>query len=363
MPTVNKLLEVLKAEINYKGQRETLRKLLHKLGFRFKKTQTNRKVLMERNEISAWRARYLHEIDKNNKSPNPKPIIYLDETYIHSSHTTGKCWQGEGVEGVLEPVSKGQRYIIVHAGGNTGFVENALLVFKSNTKSGDYHDEMNSKNFKKWLIEKLLPNLKEPSIIVMDNAPYHRFCVNKVPSTNSLKKEIQLWLTQNKLEYDEGLTKPQLLEIIKRNRPEPKYEIEMILAENNHRCLYLPPYHCDLNPIELIWSTMKRNVAMVNIEHKNNEIPRLVKEAFDAISVNEWTQHCNHIHRLEGEYLKHDTYLDEPFIINVASDSESESDSDSDDCGIHGIRLLDQDIASTSSKTVIDHNYCKPGFQ
>lgn len=326
---------------------------------------------MERNEISAWRARYLHELDKNKKSPNPKPVIYLDETYIHSSHTSGKCWQGEGVEGVLEPVSKGQRYIIVHAGGDTGFVENALLVFKSNTKSGDYHDEMNSTNFKKWIIEKLVPNLKEPSIIVMDNAPYHRICMNKVPNTNSLKKEVELWLTQNNLQYGEGLTKPRLLEIIKRNKPKPIYEIEKILEENGHSCLYLPPYHCDLNPIELIWSTMKRNVAKLNIDHKNDEIPRLVREAFDAITVHEWTQHCKHVNRLEDEYLKHDSYLDEPFIINVASDSESESDSDSDDCEIDGIPSIPQSSLSvwpfdqdnvTPHSTKNDHNYCKPGF-
>ncbi|GBP58671.1 hypothetical protein EVAR_97074_1 [Eumeta japonica] len=185
IPTIKKLLETLKTEINYTGQRETLRKLFYKLGFRFKKTKSNRKVLMKRNEVSAWRARYLREVDKNNKSPNPRPLIYLDETYIHSSHTSGKCWQGEGIEGVLEPVSKGQRYIIVHAGGDAGFVKNALTVFKSNTKSGDYHDDMNSANFKKWVIEKLVPNLIEPSIIVMDNAPYHRVCVNKVPNSNA----------------------------------------------------------------------------------------------------------------------------------------------------------------------------------
>lgn len=358
VPTVKKLLEVLKTEINYTGQRESLRKLLHKVGFRFKKSQSNRKVLMERNEISAWRAKYLHAVDKNNKSPQPRPLIYLDETYIHSSHTSGKCWQGEGEDGVLEPVSKGQRYIIVHAGGDTGFVTNALLVFKSNTKSGDYHDEMNSTNFKKWVIEKLVPNLREPSIIVMDNAPYHRICVNKVPNTNSLKKDMQLWLTQNKIDYGENLTKPQLLEIIKRNKP------EKILEDNRHKCLYLPPYHCDLNPIELIWSTMKRKVADVNIEHKNAEIPRLVREAFDAITVHEWAQHCKHVRRLEGEYLKHDLYLDKPFIIEVVSDTETESDSDNDDSGtdISGVWPHNQDevVYAGSSK---DHNYCKPGFQ
>jgi hypothetical protein len=116
LPIVKKLLEVLKTEINYTVQRESLRKLLHKMGFRFKKSQSNRKMLMERNEVSAWKAKYLHAVEKNYKSSQPRPLIYLDETYIHSSHTSGKCWQGESVDGVLEPVSKGQRYIIVHAG-------------------------------------------------------------------------------------------------------------------------------------------------------------------------------------------------------------------------------------------------------
>lgn len=39
--------------------------------------------------------------------------------------------------------------IIVHAGPEHGFVPNALLTFKSGTKSGDYHDEMNYMNYEK----------------------------------------------------------------------------------------------------------------------------------------------------------------------------------------------------------------------
>ncbi|GBO98523.1 hypothetical protein EVAR_115_1 [Eumeta japonica] len=110
---------------------------------------------------------------------------------------------------------------------------------------------------------------------------------------------------------------------------------------------------------------MKRNVASVNIDHKNDEISRLVIEAFEAISVHEWKQHCKHVRRLEGEYLKQDSYLDEPFIINVTSDSETESDSDSDECDmeVEGVWPLNQDDVAHSSKTVFDHNYCKRGFQ
>lgn len=59
IPTVNKLLHLLKEEIGFTGSREILRQHIKSIGFRFRKTRNNRKVLMERNDISAWRARYL----------------------------------------------------------------------------------------------------------------------------------------------------------------------------------------------------------------------------------------------------------------------------------------------------------------
>ena len=48
---------------------------------------------------------------------------------------------------------------MVHAGSNQGFIPNALLVFKSNQTTGDYHHDMNNMNFEKWLVDKLIPNL------------------------------------------------------------------------------------------------------------------------------------------------------------------------------------------------------------
>jgi hypothetical protein len=38
-------------------------------------------------------------------------------------------------------------YIFLFTGGETGFVPDVLLIFKSGMKTGDYHDEMNAGNF------------------------------------------------------------------------------------------------------------------------------------------------------------------------------------------------------------------------
>lgn len=80
-------------------------------------------------------------------------------------------------------------------------MENADLVFKAGLCTGDYHGQMNRENFTKWLIEKLLPNIPEHSVIVLDNAPYHSVLEDKIPTKSSLKKDIIEWLTKQGMPF------------------------------------------------------------------------------------------------------------------------------------------------------------------
>ena len=54
------------------------------------------------------------------------------------------------------------------------FIKGCDWVFKSKKGSSDYHDEMNATSFEEWFQEKLLPALSPNTLIVMDNASYHR---------------------------------------------------------------------------------------------------------------------------------------------------------------------------------------------
>ena len=49
---------------------------------------------------------------------------------------------------------------------------------------------MNSDVFEHWFEEKLLPNLPEKCIIVLDNASYHSRQVEKIPTMNTLKADM-----------------------------------------------------------------------------------------------------------------------------------------------------------------------------
>lgn len=60
-----------------------------------------------------------------------------------------RSWQDDSLKTVRKKSGEGVRYIILHAGSEDGFVENANLIFKSGSKSGDYHDSMNTENFER----------------------------------------------------------------------------------------------------------------------------------------------------------------------------------------------------------------------
>ena len=128
-PTLKSLLPVLREKINFTGSIWSLRKIIHDLGFRWKKSVNNRKLLVEKTEIRELHLTFLRNIAQYRKEG--RPIVYTDETFVHTSHTKGHGWSDAQDTGLCAPISKGQRVIIVHAGSENGFIPNALLMFKS----------------------------------------------------------------------------------------------------------------------------------------------------------------------------------------------------------------------------------------
>ena len=46
-------------------------------------------------------------------------------------------------------------------------------MFLAKSKDGDYHQDMNSFVFLEWFENQLMPALKNPNLVVLDNASYH----------------------------------------------------------------------------------------------------------------------------------------------------------------------------------------------
>lgn len=210
-----------------------------------------------------------------------------------------------------------------------GFIPGCLQIFKSGSTSGDYHDEMNSVNYEKWITEKLIPNLPPNSVVVTDNAPYHNVQINRAPNSNSKKADMVSWLTEKHFTFTPQMLKPQLYDIIKRHKKQfIQYKFDKIFNENGHSVVRLPPYHPDLNPIELIWATVKNRVAKLNTTFKLNDVWKLAESEFSSITPEDWIKRCEHVIQVEDNYLENEIIIDcrtEELIINL-NDDDSDSD-------------------------------------
>lgn len=77
------------------------------------------------------------------------------------------------------------------------------------------------------------------------------------------------------------------------------------MGEHGHTVVRLPPYHCDLNPIELIWAQKK--VAASNIGSR--DVKQLTEEAFNNITVENWKNCCELVKKIEKDYYERDRTL------------------------------------------------------
>ncbi|KAG6456377.1 hypothetical protein O3G_MSEX009708 [Manduca sexta] len=331
-PTLRRLLVALKKDINFVGGRESLHLILHKLGYNYKKCKNQRKILIERHDIVAWRAKYLHEIKLIRESG--MPIVYFTESYIPTTLNHSNL-ESDNEAGVSKAVATNKRYIIVHCGGKNGLVPNTLSIYNDNDREKrlDFYDPMNKENFKKWMLEKLIPNLNKPTCIVMDNAGHHSSQINKPPNSMNGKQEIADWLTLKNISYPAYATKDMMLALVKRHKPEPIYEIDQLVQEHGHKILRLPPYHSDLNPLEMIWDIVKEKVAVSNISVDNALFLKLVEDSFEEIPAETWKKYCEHVNKKEENYRSRGAVIDteiEQIIINVGGSESDTSNQESD---------------------------------
>ncbi|XP_049513968.1 uncharacterized protein LOC125941081 [Dermacentor silvarum] len=228
-------------------------------------------------------------------------IYYLDETWVNAGHTKETVLTDTKVmsrqdafrqglsTGLCAPSGKGGRLIVLHAGSAEGFVDGAALVFRAKKGAGDYHTEMDAPRFRKWFVEQLLPNIKPCSVIVMNNASYHSAQAEKVPSSSSRKADIQCWLKSKSIPFSDDQLKSELLQFVKKHKHMfLAFQIDTLASAAGHEVVRLPPYHCELNPIKLVWSQVKGYVASKNTDFKIDSVEKLLLEGIAGVTPQNW---------------------------------------------------------------------------
>lgn len=292
----------------------TLARTLDRWGFEFGKG-TRSQHLKEKDHVIAARQRYLRR-KRNNREPEKldatvRPEVYLDESYVNKNHSNDFIWYSdEDGPWVQKPTGKGERLIIINAITKKGWIPGAKLVFKSTKKTGDYHGQMNKDLFLQWFKEKLIPNIPERSLIVMDNASYHNAQTEySAPTALSSKDKIRKWLEQNNIYCRDDCLKPELVEIIKKLAPEPSYVIDEIASKHGHEVIRTPPYHPELQPIETCWGVAKNHIAR-NCNFTMKNLIEQLDKGFEKVTAKTCDKIIAKVKKTEDEFWDDDIRSD-----------------------------------------------------
>jgi transposase len=118
------------------------------------------------------------------------------------------------------------------------------------------------------------------SAVVLDNAPYHSRVLEKWPTSAWRKEQIKEFLEIKQIPFENNLLKCELLDLASLHKPvQPLYADEELAAAHNVKILRTPPYHWELNPIEMIWAQVKGYVAAGSIKLQRRSSLNLLGEA------------------------------------------------------------------------------------
>ena len=88
-----------------------------------------------------------------------------------------------------------------------------------------------------------------------------------------------------------------------------------------HLLLSVAAYHCELNPIEMIWAQLKLYVRRRNTTSKIKDVYNLVLEAIDSITPEAWQECIRHVKAYEEYFWLKDLEM-EAYENNELEDVE-----------------------------------------
>ena len=116
----------------------------------------------------------------------------------------------------------------------------------------------------------------------------------------------------------------------------PKYTIQKIADkfqnDDGHiKVLFLPVAHPELNPIEMVWSCIKRNAASRNMNFSLTEVEEATKEEVIRVTEGEFAKYYGHVLKEEAKYRilweewEHTTEDDDSQEIDTSEGVERET--------------------------------------
>lgn len=332
VPTCSQLLLAIREKIHFPWKATSLRKLLNIMGYQWLKCNNRKRpILFERPEIMFARSNYLRNIREHRESDHK--IFFLVETLLDKNISFKKCWKNNLTENMLMDTSSTYKLLIVCASSRSNFLNAEKVLFKICTTKGNNDTGVNSVYFRKWCTEMLIPNLPAKSVIIIDSASCQNSEENEIPTKTSTKGEMIDWLAKRNMKAFPTMRKDELFQLIESHNPKTIVsKTGELIQEYGYEILKLPPYMCELNPIEAAWTKIKDIVK----EHKIHsdlsieKIRKIIEMSIQKITNKDWNEFDEHVIACETDYWNRDMLMEntlDTFVVEVNNDEDSNSDS------------------------------------
>jgi len=141
-------------------------------------------------------------------------------------------------------------------------------------------------------------------------------CSDAVVPSQMKKRELQQWLTERGIAWEEQWLRARLMQEVDRYR-DKKPRVEILAEEQGHKLLFLPVHHPELNPIELVWATVKHYCGTIFSNSTSfKEQRQHLEESFGRDITPEYCAKVyEHVRHIEERYWNTDLIIDEEIEI------------------------------------------------
>jgi transposase len=217
-------------------------------------------------------------------------------------------------------------------------------IFEGGKQTKDYHGMFDSKYYIAWM-RKLLSSLAKRglknTVIVMDNAKYHKTLPDSEPRKSWKKDRLQQACTARGIPFENMDTKAILWDKLQKNIGATSKPTIVTMAEDaGHTVLFTPPRYSDLQPIEMVWAVVKNRVGhQYTAETSFKDVDTRLRKEFENVTSE----------IVEGCIKKATTSLEKLHEFITKKDKEDEESSDEGSTDPDGANELSGDGEETST--------------
>ena len=284
--------------------------VFRKLGYSYCQSRVIYKE-KHKTRVVEMRHDYIREFYKNRESMEGIREIYIDEAFVRDFQQLRHLWMTEEIFKTREVPAASVYNEIAIVGGiskegwvgvdypnlrdklresnqNYTFSHGSILYFKTlNPDRRDPHTCFTTKSFGNYFRHNLIPSITDQSsLIIMDRALYHTKVTDSQLNMKKARKEELLEYLMGKgifLDLAKSSTQ-QLRAMAIKVGPNLRSYIENEAQQAGHKILFTPPYHPELNPIEMAWSMVKKPIRERNKPDTNFICTEILPNRFPLVT-------------------------------------------------------------------------------